>query len=1057
MFQDQWQQIAELFEEAMAQPAELRGSYLKAASRGDEKVRVEVEQMLHQQQRAEFADFLIPAPLFEVEVEPDPDFSATNQKFGSYQFVREIGRGGAGTVYLAVRADDAYQKQVAIKVITPSIGGTELLARFKQERQILAVLDHPNIARLLDGGKTENGWPYLVMEYVDGIAITEYCEAHQLSVKERLRLFCTVCEAVQYAHQNLIVHRDIKPRNILVTSEGQVKLLDFGIAKLLDHSLFDETSTLTQSNLQPMSPSYASPEQVRGDTLTTATDIWSLGILLYELLAGCRPFVSPNNSLPDVLRRICEEDPLPPGKAITQNQSPRIDSDLDNITLMALHKEPPLRYRSALQLSDDINRYLAGKPIIARPNTLWYRTNKYVRRNLVSVSLAAFSILLLLSGLMYAIWQTHVARQIAEHQRRQLYAAEIQKTMTDWEAGKIAGAQQRLERLIPAPGTADWRGFEWYYLQNLTQQEDWKTQEAEWIHGSALSPDGQLIANGSRRQIRIRDAQTGKEIMSWAAHESRIISLAFSFDHRFLLSSDQQGFVKLWDVATQRELLRLDDGVRIKAMSAVFSTDGTSFAYTIGNVAVVRENQTGRLLHRIIDDKIINILTFSPDGKTFVTGNYNKLVRAWDSKTWQLRFAISLPDYAEAIVFSPDGKILACGGIDNVIHLLDAHTGKEIRKISGHRDFILSMAFSPDAKLLASIGRERILRVHQVANGKELVTWHAHDTESWRVAFFPDGQRLLTTDNTEIKSWSLAKLQASQLWQGECHQCQLRALEWTPNTNQLVAGGYAGQLQIFDAQNRKPLQTLTKKDPSGILSLAVSPTGDWLVSTDFGEKVRLWDLRIGKEIATLKPPATVTYNPLFAVVVSPDGQTFATGGLDGKINLWDVTSQQVRQNLTGHPGGVYTLAFAADGRTLISGGAEGQAILWDLASGQPLQKFKSHTNTIQKVTFSPNGKLLATASLDATVKIWELATGREIVTLTEHADEVFALAFTPDGRHLATGSKDATIRIWDTETWQELLTLRGHASQVWALAFSADGKTLASASQDKTIRLWRSE
>ena len=362
MFQDQWQQIAELFEEVLAQPVAGQDSYLRAASRGDDKLRAEVEQMLKQQQRTGFADFLIPSPLFEIEVEPAPDFSAPSQKLGSYQLVREIGRGGAGTVYLAVRADDAYQKQVAIKVITPGIGGTELLARFKQERQILAVLDHPNIARLLDGGKTENGWPYLVMEYVDGMAITEYCEAHKLTINERLHLFCTVCEAVQYAHQNLIVHRDIKPRNILVTTEGQVKLLDFGIAKLLDHSLYDGTSTLTQSGLQPMSPSYASPEQVRGETLTTATDIWSLGVLLYELLAGCRPFVSPNNSLADVLRRICEEDPLPPGKAITNNQVQRIDSDLDNIALMALHKEPPLRYRSALQLSDDIAAIVKASP-----------------------------------------------------------------------------------------------------------------------------------------------------------------------------------------------------------------------------------------------------------------------------------------------------------------------------------------------------------------------------------------------------------------------------------------------------------------------------------------------------------------------------------------------------------------------------------------------------------------------------------------------------------------------------------------------------------------------
>ena len=312
-----------------------------------------------------------------------------------------------GVVYLAVRADDHYQKRVAIKLVQHGLYTGAILHRFRTERQILASLDHPNIARLLDGGTTTDGRPYLVMEYVEGLPIDVYCDRHKLSISERLRLFRTVCAAVHYAHQNLVIHRDLKPSNILVSTDGVPKLLDFGIAKLLNPELSAPSLVFTESGLQLLTPEYASPEQVRGEPLTTASDVYALGVLLYELLTGHQPYRLTSRRRQDLERVICEVDPLKPSTAISRSDADtetdgtgqrtpatvsqtregqpeklrrRLTGDLDNIVLMALRKEPQRRYGSAEHLAEDLRRHLEGLPVMARPQTFGYRSAKFIRR-----------------------------------------------------------------------------------------------------------------------------------------------------------------------------------------------------------------------------------------------------------------------------------------------------------------------------------------------------------------------------------------------------------------------------------------------------------------------------------------------------------------------------------------------------------------------------------------------------------------------------------------------------------------------------------------------------
>ncbi|HUI57214.1 MAG TPA: serine/threonine-protein kinase [Bryobacteraceae bacterium] len=332
----------------------------------------------------------------------------TGRRMGPYRIERPIGRGGMGAVYLAVRDDDEFHKEVAIKTLKFELEGSSAVSRFRHERQILAHLEHPNIARLLDGGTTEQGTPYIVLEYAAGVPITDWCEERHLSIERRLRLFLQVCGAVQYAHQHLIVHRDIKPGNILVTVDGVPKLLDFGIAKLLDaDAATGQPMTDTATGAVLMTPDYASPEQVRGAAISTASDVYSLGAVLYELLTGERPHALHNYDAVEIARVVCQTEIRPPSELGNR----KLRGDLDNIVLKAMQKEPARRYLSVEQFSEDIRRYLEGLPIIARPDTTVYRAVKFVRRHRIGVTAAAAVVVALATGLVIALHEAQIAQR----------------------------------------------------------------------------------------------------------------------------------------------------------------------------------------------------------------------------------------------------------------------------------------------------------------------------------------------------------------------------------------------------------------------------------------------------------------------------------------------------------------------------------------------------------------------------------------------------------------------------------------------------------------------
>ncbi len=417
-----WARVKDIFSGVVELSAEERGRSLDAICNGDRELREEVEALLSSNDKVE--DF-IEEPAFNLTdaltAESGP---AAGKSIGKYRVIREIGRGGMGTVFLAARDDGEFQHEVAIKVVSSAFLGRESVERFRQERQILAHLSHPNIARLLDGGVTDEGLPYLVMEHVAGDTVTAYADRNGLSIDDCLRLFVKICRAFAYAHGNLIVHRDVKPQNILITTDGEPKLLDFGLAKILD---IENIDTRTATNFRALTPAYASPEQLRGDAISTGSDIYSLGIVLYELLTGARPFNYGSANLEKMIELAAVSNAeKPSSKVMRSDASDRnggdtggstadrgrfLRGDVDNIVLMAMRKEPDRRYRSADHLAEDIERHLDGLTIAATEDTFVYRTRKFIQRHKAAVAAVCVVFIAIAAGLAVSISQARIARE----------------------------------------------------------------------------------------------------------------------------------------------------------------------------------------------------------------------------------------------------------------------------------------------------------------------------------------------------------------------------------------------------------------------------------------------------------------------------------------------------------------------------------------------------------------------------------------------------------------------------------------------------------------------
>jgi WD40 repeat protein/serine/threonine protein kinase len=1029
--------------------------------------------------------------------EPDRLMEGPGMTIGRYKLLQQIGEGGFGLVYMAEQ-EEPVQRKVALKIIKAGMDTREIIARFEAERQALALMDHPNIARVLDGGATQTGRPYFVMELVRGIAITVYCDQASLSPRERLELFTKVCRAVQHAHQKGVIHRDLKPSNVLVTlhdGEPVPKVIDFGVAKALDQKL-TKRSLFTRFEQMLGTPAYMSPEQTAlgGLDIDTRSDVYSLGVLLYELLTGVTPLDEETlrkGEMDEIRQMIRETDPPKPstrllslGDRLAEVAKHRraepgvlnrlIRGDLDWITMKALEKDRRRRYETVNGLARDIERHLRDEPVVARPPSTAYKVRKFIRRNKLTVAAATVVATVFVLGVLVSTGQAIRAtraertqirlRQAAEtadvresqqreraeagesSARKSLYAADMNLAQQAWEQSNV----RRVREVLEETGTYPERGFEWYYWQRQTHLDQRTFRgHSEFIWCVAFSPDGRRILTGSRdRTAKLWDAASGGEILTLQGQASQVRSVAFSPNSQRIVTGREDKTARVWDAAGGKELLTLQ-GHRKRIMAVVFSPDGKRIVTgSADKTAKVWEAFSGQeLLSLQGHSGRIDSVAFSGDNRRIATGSADKSAKVWDAANGKELLAL-LGHSAEVrtVAFSPDSQRIVTGSDDQTVKVWDAATGQELLTLRGHRDRVTSVAYSPDGQRIVTGSLDQTAKLWDAKSAKELQTFKGHSAGIYGVAFSPDGQRIVTSSADQTaKLWKAAgaeqllRLEGAGLW----------AMVFSPDGRSIITPGSDDTARVWEVAGGK--ERLTLRGHRGrIRSAAISPDGHRIVTGSEDHTAKVWDAASGIELLTLKGHS----GRLTSVAFAADGQRIITASEDQTARVWDAASGKESVALRGHTDQIVSVACSPDGRRIVTGAADQTAKVWDAASGKEQLTLSGHSAVVRCVSFSPDGQRVVTGSEDGATKIWDAASGRELLTLSGHSAAVRCVSFSPDGQRLATGGEDQAAKVWDVASGKELLALKLHSAQIWSLAFSPDGQRLVGGGQEQAIQLW---
>jgi WD40 repeat protein len=957
------------------------------------------------------------------------------------------------------------------------------------------MMDHPNIAKVLDAGTTDGGRPFFVMELVKGMPITRYCDEHKLTPRQRLELFVPVCQAIQHAHQKGIIHRDLKPSNVLVAlydDRPVPKVIDFGVAKAAGQSLTDKT-LMTGFGQIVGTPEYMSPEQATLNNLDidTRSDVYSLGVLLYELLTGTTPL--DRNSLGkaavlEILRIVREvEAPRPSAKLSSIDTLPSVAAnrgtepaklcrlmkgELDWLVMKALEKDRTRRYETANGLARDIQRYLADEVVEARPPSVGYQVRKFVRRHKGQVIAASLVLLALLGGivgttlgLFEARRQEQIARdETAEKEKARVAEAERVKerdaaldeanyqldsssfllAVAAYDNRDVYTARLRLESI-----QAKHRGWEWYYLRRQCTGGIFTLHgHTNWIGSVAFSPDGKRIVTGSGDQTaKVWDAQTGTQQLELRGHTGGVYSVAFSPDGTRIVTGGEDRTARVWDARTgtfQRELT----GHTSRVQSVAFSPDGK-------RIVTGSEDQTARVWDARTGTRQLELtghtgtvwnVAFSPDGKRIVTGSWDGTAKVWDAQTGTLQ--LRLTGWVLSVAFSPDGTRIVTGSLDHAAKVWDAQTGTQQLELKGHKNGVYCVAFSPDGGRIVTGSHDFTARVWDARKGSPQLELKGHTGGVRSVAFSPDGTRIVTGSNDQTaRVWDARTGTPQRELEG--HKGWVLSVAFSPDGTRIVTGSWDDTAKVWDARTGTPQREL-EGHTHAVLSVVFSPDGTRIVTGSWDDTAKVWDARTGTRQLELKGHTGGVYSVAF----SPDGTRLVTGSHDLTARVWDARTGMPQLQLTGHTGLVYSVAFSPNGTRIVTGSVDQTASVWDARTGTRQLELKEHTQGVWSVAFSPDGTRIVTGSYDQTAKVWDARTGTRQLELKGHTGGVTSVAFSPDGTRIVTGSYDQTARVWDARTGSPLLELKGHAAWVTGVAFSPDGTRIVTGSWDQTAKVW---